>query len=271
MGRLGWCKIEIHRAAGSLICCWTPLVEWEWNLFPCLQPFLPLRVFFPLQIISASKKSRRKTKDYILKPSCKKTKKCSPPNLSAWGVFFPSPKPFCLGFHLVCRTLNVLGCIAWWDLLSCIGVCMAQSYRLWGAITCWKCLVLISEEPLPTETSRNGHTKRCDAAESPQCPLGWRNVQCSKSHAFVRCSGSLSFSKPIFKEISSWKQFHEVLGQSSVLQTTHLSRCSGSLSFSKLIFKLINSWKQFHEVLGQSSACQTTRCCSVFLNLGAQR
>ena len=56
-------------------------------------------------------------------------------------------------------------------------------------------------------------------------------------------------------------------GKSSVLQTTHLFWCSVSLSFSKLIFMLISSWKQFNEVLGQSSACQTTRCCSVFLNL----
>ena len=137
MGRPSWCRIEIHQAAGSLICWRTPSVEQEWNLFPCLQPFPPAKeflcLFFPLQIISASKKKKQKkglhSKTIMQK---KKKKMFSTKSVSTRLLFFPSPKPFCLGFHLVCQTLNVLGCVAWWDLLNCISVCMAQSCRLWG-------------------------------------------------------------------------------------------------------------------------------------------
>ena len=158
------------------------------------------------------------------------------PKTILFGISFSLSNPECFG---------MCGLVGLAELYQCLYGTELQIMR--GELQAGN--VGYSEEPLPTGTSSNGHTKQCDAAKSPQCPLGWRNAKCSKSRAFVQCLVSLSFSKLIFKLISSWKQFHEVLGQSSVLQTTHLFWCSASLSFSKLIFKLISSWRQFHEIL----------------------
>lgn len=103
-------------------------------------------VFFLLQIISASKKSRRKTKDYILKPSCKKTNKMSPPNLSAWGVFFSFPKtilfgisfslsnPECFGMYGLVGLAELYQCLYGTELQIMRGNYMLEMFgtHLWG-------------------------------------------------------------------------------------------------------------------------------------------
>ena len=120
------------------------------------------------------------------------------PKTILFGISFSLSNPECFG---------MCGLVGLAELYQCLYGTELQIMR--GELQAGN--VGYSEEPLPTGTSSNGHTKQCDAAKSPQCPLGWRNAKCSKSRAFVQCLVSLSFSKLIFKLISSWRQFHEIL------------------------------------------------------------